>query len=176
MSFSELNTTKLTTKKQKSWCGAPTLIWSGDCSNDKNTNEGSIRPDWQIQHWHHVLSYEQSLCPWHFRMSLALALETVHSLAHPVNKVHTDAHPMSKAHTFTDLHWWGCLWSPLSIGGAVLPMLMSSVTRNWPQAFCHTGSLKHNTPFVPLWSLGRVLLHQWSSTQLYCSTEFVMAT
>ena len=53
---------------------------------------------------------------------------------------------------------------------------MSSITENWPWAFCHSGSLEYNTPGVLCWYLGRVLLHLWSSTQLYCSTEFVMAT
>ena len=82
--------------------------------------------------------------------NMPLALETVHSIAHPVSKVHT----------FADLLWWGCLWLPLYIGGRVLPMLMSSDTENWPQAFCHTGLLKYSTLVVPCWYLGRVI-HLW---------------
>ena len=78
-----------------------------------------------------------------------------------MSKVHTDAHPMSKVHTFADLLQWGCMGSPLSIGGTVLPMLRSSILESQPQAICHTGLLKHSTPGVPHWYMGRVLLHLW---------------
>ena len=118
----------------------------------KNTNEESIRHDRQIQHWHCVSSYEQRLCPWYlnqFTPKLTLWAKFMLTL-----------HPMSKVHTLADLCWWGCLSSPLSIGGTVLPMLMSSATENWPWAFCYTGSLEYSTPGVPCWYLGRVL-HLW---------------
>ena len=96
-------------------------------------------------------TYGMSCAPGTLECHMPLALESVHSVAHPVSKVHT----------FTDLLQWGCVRSSLSIGGTVLPMLMSSITENWPQAFCHTGSLKHSTPGVPHWYLGRVLLCLW---------------
>ena len=115
--------------------------------------------------WH----LQNVMFPWHFRMSCALALKSVHSGAypmskvhtdahprtkvqtdaHPRTKVHTDAHPMSKVHTFADLLQLGCLGSPLSIRGAVLPMLMSSITESWPQAICHTGLLKTQHTWCP---------------------------
>ena len=102
-------------------------------------------------------TYRMSCAPGTLECHMPLALESVHSGAHPMSKVHTDAHPMSKVHIFADLLQWGCLRSPLSIGGTVLPMLRSSLMERQPQAICHTGSLKHSTHSVPCWYMGRVL-------------------
>ena len=78
-----------------------------------------------------------------------------------LESVHSGAHPLSKVHSFADLLHWGCLGSPLSIGGTVLPMLRSSISESQPWAICHTGFLKHGTPGVPHWYMGRLLLHLW---------------
>ena len=43
------------------WCLC--LTRSEDCSNDKNTSEELIRPEWRIQQGHHVLRYEQEITP-----------------------------------------------------------------------------------------------------------------
>ena len=48
-----------------------------------------------------------------------------------------------------------------SIGGAVLPMLRSSIMESWPQAVCYGGLLEHSTLGVPHWYMGRVLFHLW---------------
>ena len=107
--------------------------------------------------WH----LQNVMCPWHFRMSHAPGTQISSLWSSPHEQSSHHAHPMTKIHTFGDLLQWDCLGSPLSIGGAVLPMLRSSISESWPWAICHTGLLKYSTPGVPHWYMGRDLLHLW---------------
>ena len=122
------------------WSGVGTVVMIGIQMKSQSDLTGG--PNTGVAFW--VMS-ERIMPLALIKCHVPLALESVHSVAHPNSKVHT----------FTYLLHWGCLGSPLSIGGAVLPMLMSSVTENQPRAVCHTGSLKHSTSGIPHWYNGQ---------------------
>ena len=105
-------------------------------------------------------SYKQKSVPLsHMKCHMPLAL----------GSVHTGTHLVSKVHTLADLLQWGCLRSPLSIGGTVLPRLRLSFMESQPLATGHTVSFKHTTLSVPIskWAVSSFIY--WYS--LY--TQFV---
>ena len=84
----------------------------------------------------------------------------------------TGTHAISKVHTFSDLLQWGCLRSPLSIGGAAIPMLRSSFMEVGPWPLVTLAHLKISCLVSPVGKWAESSFIYWYS--LY--TQLAMVT
>ena len=85
------------------------------------------------------------MCPWHLNQFLCCS---PHEQSSHWHSPHEQSSHIGRSALM------GVSWSPLSVGGTVLPMLMSSITENLPQAFCHTGLLEsaHLVSPISIWT------------------------